>query len=177
MEKVSFRSPMKKKPVINNVKISCRSPQNKKQLYKNEPIYKIVTQTYAGHPVKVPTENVKPNFIQFKSKPLPMPLKNEDKIELIKINKRKKYKFDDALMIYENNQSYYLNLIKNDPSIVDIVIKDVELLERWFCQISEPKPENEDEIDEWEKREEFKHIYHYSKYFDPTLLYYYCNLH
>lgn len=174
MQNKSVRNNMKKKN--KNLKISFRSPQFKKNLYKHEPTYKVVTQNCIGEDVKVPTENIKPSFIKFNNKLLPTPLKNKQEISLIKIIGRKKYKFEDALIIYENNQSYYLDIIIKDTSKAEFILKEVESLERWFCQIPEPKPEDDDEIEAWKERENFKQIYGYSKYFDPTLLYYYCKI-
>ncbi len=180
MSRASFRSPSKKKNINNNInsniKISCRSPENKKIIKKPEVVYKIITETYSGEKVKVPTEDIKPSFIKFKTKSLPIPIKNQEKVELIKINSRKRYNFNEALSIYENNQSYYLDLIENNIEKVNLIIKDVEALERWFLFVKEPKPINEDDIEEWNKREQFKIVYGYSKYFDPTLLYYYCKI-
>lgn len=163
-----------KKPKLSVLKDSCRSPKFKK--IKEKSFYQVVTHNRSGEQVKVPTDNIVPTFIRMNTKTIPTPLKNEEKVELIKIIGRKKYKFEDALSIYENNQSYYLKLIEDQSVNTQLILKDVETLERWFCQIKEPKPVNEDEIEGWEKREEFKRVYEYSKYFDPILLYYYCKI-
>ncbi len=164
----SCRSTMKKKkPPVNIIKASFRSPIFKKPV--DYPSYKVVTQTYSGESVTVPTTS---SYIPFKTKPIIAPIKN-DQYELIKIIGRKRYAFDDALYIYENNQSCYLNMIEHQPIKTESILKEVENLEKWFCQIKEPEPKDKDELEDWQEREMFKHFYHYSKYFNQTLLYYY----
>src|SRR4029078_8023555 len=164
----SCRSTMKKKaPPTSIIKASFRSPIHKKK--DDRYIYKVVTNN-----VKVPTDNINTSYIPFKTKSVITPIQNVEKLELIKIVGRKRYHFDEALFIYENNQFYYLDLIESNLTKVDSIIKEVEGLERWFCQISEPRPKDEDEVESWQQREAFKHLYQYSKYFNKALLYYFC---
>lgn len=162
-------------PKMNN-RVSCRSPLNnqKREVKKSyeDPIYNIVTKTPSGEQVKVPTEN-KSTFIKFKEKtaPLAMPIKQVIQKELLPI---KKCKFDEALLIYENNQSYYLDKImcERDEDVVLQLIKEIDVLEKWFCGINEPKPKNNNDVKDWRLRNQFKKDYGYSKYFDIDLLYY-----
>lgn len=196
--RLSFRSPFRKTNVVNAVKsvntdikiepikapeiqpkmnnrISCRSPLNTqnrkvKKTYE-DPIYNIVTKTASGEPVKVPTE--KSTFIKFKEKssPLAMPIKQVVQKELLPM---KKCKFEEALIIYENNQSYYLDKImyEKDEEIVMKIIKEIDILEKWFCNINEPKPKSSHDVKDWRLRNQFKIDHSYSKYFDIDLLYY-----
>ena len=150
------------KPHMNN-RISCRSP--KRVVPKVEDTYKIITKTPSGESVKVP-ENKKFSFVKYVEKKIPTPIQ-QDKTELIKLG-RKKYTFNEALLIYENNQSYYLEQIEKG----DDVIKGVKVLEKWFGKIPEPKPLLNEDVEEWIERCEWKKKYHYSKYFNPKLLTY-----
>lgn len=157
-----------------NDRVSFRSPINKqKREAKKEPenlIYSIVTQTPSGEQVQVPTAD-KCSFIKFKDPEiiLAQPIKVEIKKELMSI---KRCKFDEAIIIYENNQVYYLDKIKKekDEDVVLRIIKDIEHLEHWFCRIAEPKPKNKDDIDDWKLRNQFKKEQGYSKYFNIELL-------
>lgn len=161
-------------PSKMNDRVSFRSPINKqKREPKKEPeylIYNIVTKTPSGEQVQVPTED-KCSFIKFKDPEiiLAQPLKLEIKKELIPT---KRCKFDDAIIIYENNQVYYLDKIKKekDEDIVLKIIKDIETLEHWFCRIPEPKPKDKDDLIDWKLRNQFKKDYGYSKYFNIELL-------
>jgi DNA-directed RNA polymerase subunit F len=153
-------------------RVSCRSPANKiKRDKKEEPsIYNIITKTPSGDQVNVPTED-KCSFIKFKENTITLaqPVKVNNVIELMSM---KRCKFENALLIYENNQSYYLEQIKKekDEEIVQEIIKKIEHLEKWFCKINEPKPKNEDDLKDWKLRNQFKKDNGYSKYFDLELL-------
>ncbi len=50
------------------------------------------------------------------------------------------------------------------------ILKDIDILEQWFCHFPEPKPKNKDEVNDWKLRNQFKKTNGYSKYFDIDLL-------
>jgi len=152
-------------------RISCRSPSVKRD--NGNDIYHIVTKTPSGEQVQVPTNQC--SFIKYKdtSVKIAAPIKQVHVNELI-IIKKKKYHFEEALNIYENNQTYYLSKImyENDELIVNEIIKDIDVLEKWFCHINEPKPKCSSDLKDWKARNEFKKEYGYSKFFNIELLHY-----
>ncbi len=177
--RLSFRSPLRKTNVIKKPEIiqspktkynrvSCRSPI--KTIKQDTNIYNVVTKTPAGDQVTVPTEN-KHSFIKFKESVLPKPVKVTILKELLPL--KKKCSFEEALTIYENNQSYYLSNIKigSEDEVIKI-LKEIDILEKWFCHIPEPRPKISSEINEWKLRNKFKKDYGYSKYFDIDLFFY-----
>ena len=148
---------------------SCRSP--KRVVPKIDDSYKIVTKTPSGACVKVPEPtNKKFSFVKFIERKMPTPIKQDIVTEYIK--PPKKYNFNEALLIYENNQTFYLEQIMNQSEPLETILKNVKLLEQWFIKINEPKPSQEEDIEEWKERCEWKKKYGYSKYFDLTLLSY-----
>src|SRR5438445_3768554 len=93
----------------------------------------------------VPTQEKKHAFIKFK---YPKPIKVKKELTLMPIDMKKKYKFNDALVIYENNQSYYLHLFEtndvsfcNNAKVINVVYitNQVNQLESCFCNIHAPK--------------------------------------
>lgn len=180
--RLSFRSPLRKtnvikkpdKPVILSPKpkmynrVSCRSPI--KVVKQDTNLYNVVTKTPGGDQVTVPTEN-KHSFIKFKESVLPKPVNVTILKELLPMKKR--CSFEEALTIYENNQSYYLSKIKigSEEEVIKI-LKEIDILEKWFCHIPEPRPKTSSEINEWKLRNKFKKDYGYSKYFDIDLISY-----
>ncbi len=160
------------KSSMNQRGSAARSPKVK--IVNREETYKIVTKTPSGGHVKVPEpiEKSKFSFVKFVERKMPMPIKQEIITEYIKINSHKKYKFDDALLIYENNQTFYLEQIQDDIANLNSIIKNVTHLEQWFNCIKEPKPTQNEDIKEWEERCEWKIKYGYSKYFNTELLLY-----
>ena len=151
-------------------RISCRSP--KKIVPKIDDSYKVVTKTPSGATVKVPEPvNKKFSFVKFIEKKIPTPIKQEVVTEYIKpLNK--KYNFNDALLIYENNQTFYLEQIINQTEPLENILKNVKILEQWFCKMNEPKPSMEEDVEDWIERCEWKKTHGYSKYFDLNLLSY-----
>ncbi|HSW76494.1 MAG TPA: hypothetical protein VLG50_05590 [Candidatus Saccharimonadales bacterium] len=154
-DRLSFRSPMRKK---NNIitkqkqscahnRISCRSPLNQQK--KHETTYKIVTQTPSGQTVKVPTTSH--SFIKF-TNPMHriLPAKIEKETTWMPYQGID-YTFDEALEIYENNQTYYLEKIEKEYDLN--IINDIKSLETWFFNFDTKKD---------------KHGY--SIYFDSELL-------
>lgn len=191
--RLSFRSPLRRK---SNVNANGPNVSNAESTYKQKPeikpiikkssmtdrtsfrspkriqvkvddTYKIVTKNPSGNVVKVPDIEKKVSFVKFIEKKIPMPIKQEVILECIKINFRKKYSFNEALIIYENNQAFYLDQIQKGNMEV---LKEVDKMEKWFNKINEPKPLLEEDYEEWKERCEWKKVHHYSKYFDETLL-------
>ena len=149
---------------------TCRSPKAK--MIKPEETYKIVTKTPSGASVKVPElQKSKFSFVKFIEKKIPTPIQQEIVTEYIKINPHKKYHFDDALLIYENNQTFYLEQIEDNANL-ETVLKNIAILEQWFNMIKEPKPILEEDVEEWKERCEWKIKHGYSKYFNIELLTY-----
>ena len=89
---------------------------------------------------------------------------------LIEIDRMDAERFETCLSIYENNQVYYQDLLDSAVGIErDSIIKDLNILERWFISIVEPRPKIRAEIKQWEERENIKKIKGYSAYCDPDL--------
>ena len=55
--------------------------------------------------------------------------------------------FQTAVSFYATNQDYYVET--GD-------VEQLEELERWFLQVIEPMPEDDDELDDWLRRELYK---------------------
>lgn len=153
---------------------SCRSV--KRMVPKDDYVYKVLTETPAGKETHIPEP--KYSFIKYTKKPNMFQIQSKIKIKFMPYHCRKKYPFDEALDIYENNQSYYLNKIEkyHDNKIQSSYIRDAEKLERWFYRIVEPKPTNEEDITEWEERNEFKKTHTYSSYCDKEMIKYYTTI-
>jgi hypothetical protein len=168
-----------KTPVVNADSMldrtSCRMKKSDIKPVRNEYVYKTVTQTPAGHQTSVPTfikftSDSKVNMFQFKTYNV--------KVDYITYNSRKKYTYIEALNIYENNQAYYLNKFEGELSKVEYkkMVKDVEKMEKWFLKFKEPKPTNtEDEdyqqdLEDWNARQQFNKTHLYNHYFDKELL-------
>jgi hypothetical protein len=152
-------------------KQSCRSV--KRIVPKDDYIYKVVTEAPSGKEATIPASQY--SFIKYTTKPNMFQLHTKNKIRFMPYNCRKKYPFQEALDIYENNQSYYFNKIEKymGNKIQSTYIRDAEKLERWFCRINEPKPTNEDDIIEWEERNQYKKDHSYSSYCDKDIIKYY----
>lgn len=178
----SCRSPMPMKYKVNTInpptninklydKQSCRSV---KKIVPKEDVYKVVTENAVGKEVVVPDMDNKYSFIKYTKKPSLFNIQSNNKINYIIYNARKKYPYNQALDIYENNQSYFLNKIEkyDNNKSQSKYIKDAEKLERWFRKIIEPKPIIEEDVSEWENRNEFNKIHNYSSYCDKELLKY-----
>lgn len=182
--KINFQSPLRQKkpvePKSQHVDHVCQQiptePQKsitRRGLNFNSPLrqkqpreavtYKCVTQTIAGNQVSTPTQQ---SVFRLKPREVPYPIKQKTVCLWIPINK--KLKFDDALGVYENNQTYISKHIE-DSDIFD----KLKALEKWFCSIAEPKPRNVDEQPGWRERESFKKIQGYSRYCDPDLIKYF----
>lgn len=194
--RISMRSPARKKNAIQKIPYEESKPVNKpileikKNLYdrnsgrrtiyrKNREsqqqsvgCYQIVTQTPSGKETDIPT--VKSTFLSFIKYKDPKPVPTAAKMmnaDLLLINHKKRYTFKEALEVYENNQWYYLlELQKGDK--LENRIEDIRKLEKWFSNIPEPKPTDLDELEDWKERQVFKKQNGYSKYFDQELLEY-----
>lgn len=167
-DKKNCRSVRKVAKVTNKPKKKSTSKD------ENEYIYNVVTKTPAGKDVTVPTsQNYGFKMSNSKSKVFQIN-KPKNKIKYLPYTGRKKYTFIQALDIYENNQSYYVNKIEKHPDRLETYIIDIEKMEKWFYNLHEPKPldEDEEELQEWEERNKFKMHHKYTSYFDKELLQY-----
>jgi hypothetical protein len=78
-------------------------------------------------------------------------------------------KFEQLLLVYENNQVYYQDLLDApNPEIPEISIK-LQELEQWFVSFSEPRPHDKLDLDAWRDREKFRKTHNISQYCDPIL--------
>jgi hypothetical protein len=76
-------------------------------------------------------------------------------------------KFEEALLIYENNQVYYQDRIDDHTININDIRSGLSALEHWFMCIIEPK--SKDDLESWKSRESSKLINGYSAYCDPEL--------
>ena len=81
--------------------------------------------------------------------------------------------FEEMLLIYENNQVYYMDRI-DDGICIDEIKAGLTSLEHWFSCIIEPRPNNtsqylEDDIAEWKARESYKITHRISSNCDKDL--------
>lgn len=78
-------------------------------------------------------------------------------------------KFEKILLVYENNQVYYQDLLDHpQPNIPEITAKLHEL-EQWFTGFPEPRPHDKLDLEAWKEREKFRKTNNISQYCDPTL--------
>lgn len=75
--------------------------------------------------------------------------------------------FEEALLIYENNQVYYQDRIDNNDLDIKTIQDRLTELEYWFLCIIEPR--SNDNITDWIERERTKLIKGISAYCDPEL--------
>jgi len=170
---------VKSKPSTANNRISTRSVKKTNRPHiqieeSHETFYKVVTQTPTGQTVKVPTSC---SFIKFKQPQT----KPKVIIYYIEVDNKKKYTFEDALDIFENNQSYITenlndsvltaNTLKIDINYNDTINK-LKSLVQWFNKQKEPKPIDKLELKEWKERQEFKKVHGYTSYLDKELIQY-----
>jgi hypothetical protein len=155
-------------------KQSCRSV--KRMVPKEDYVYKVVTENPVGKETHIPESRY--SFIKYTAKPNMFHIQPKIKIRFMPYHCKKKYPFDEALDIYENNQAYYLNKIEKyqGNKIQYTYIRDAEKLERWFYHIVEAKPIDETDIIAWEERNEFKKIHNYSSYCDKEIVKYYTTI-
>jgi hypothetical protein len=78
-------------------------------------------------------------------------------------------KFEELLLVYENNQVYYQDLLEGpNPQIPEITNKLKEL-EQWFIGFAEPRPHDKLDFEDWQERELFRKTHKISQYCDPAL--------
>lgn len=75
--------------------------------------------------------------------------------------------FEEALLIYENNQVYYQDRIDDKTLSQSDIQSGLTSLEHWFASIIEPK--NYDDATSWKERELFKLRHGITSYCDPEL--------
>lgn len=83
-------------------------------------------------------------------------------------------KYNNLLEIYENNQVYFQDQIEAETMNYDQLSEALTKLEYWFICIIEPYDDNGDneEYNEWKKKEQFKTKKGFSYDCDPELYYY-----
>lgn len=87
---------------------------------------------------------------------------------LINVSGRTSYSlFEEALLIYENNQVYYQDRIDDHTLDILEIRSGLTTLEHWFMSIIEPK--SQDDEDAWRIRESNKLTNGFSAYCDPEL--------
>lgn len=77
--------------------------------------------------------------------------------------------FENALLVYENNQVYYQDQLEDKTLDETIISEKLTELERWFMNINEPTPIDKDDVEMWQERNTFKQIKGISAYCDPLL--------
>jgi hypothetical protein len=82
-------------------------------------------------------------------------------------------RFQEILLIYENNQVYYQQSFDDGKIDKEKLVEKLICLERWFICIIEPKPYKKSEISDWMEREKMKLVNYYSEYCDPDIYKYF----
>jgi hypothetical protein len=77
-------------------------------------------------------------------------------------------KFEELLLIYENNQMYYQDQLEDKTQEIALIRENLTILEHWFLLIIEPQPRNYD-LESWNDRYLSINQTGYSAYGDPDL--------
>jgi len=77
--------------------------------------------------------------------------------------------FDETLAAYENNQVYFQERLDKKDMIEEEIKRGLTELEHFFMCVIEPRPNNADDIIDWQQREADKVIKRRSTFCDPEL--------